>query len=72
MGYTWQYYDLVLAGIAASLLAGVAVGYATALSMEVAVIATCLLALVVMGHGLFVNGPVDAPADLADPVDLLE
>lgn len=30
-----------------------------------------LLAVAVIGHGLFVNGPVDDPADLADEVDAL-
>lgn len=29
MGYTWQYYDLVLLGILGSLLAGVVVGQLT-------------------------------------------
>ncbi|WP_227353795.1 hypothetical protein [Haladaptatus salinisoli] len=71
MGYTWQYYDLVLFGIAASMTLGVGVGLLTAVSLPLAVIAGGVLASAVIGHGLFVNGPVDEPRDLADEVDAL-
>lgn len=71
MGYTWQYYDLVLAGIAASMLLGGVLGYATALPLPTAVIAAGVVAAAIIGHGLFVNGPVDDASDLAGEIDAL-
>ncbi|WP_049915329.1 hypothetical protein [Haloferax mucosum] len=71
MGYTWQYYDLVLVGIFGSLVAGVLVGQFTAVAPTTSVVGFSFLAAVVMSHGLFVNGPVDEPSDLADEVDTL-
>ena len=71
MDYTWQYYDLVLAGIAVSLLLGGGLGFATALSPLVAIVGASLVAIALIGHGLFVNGPVDDPADLTDEVEAL-
>ena len=71
MDYTWQYYDLVLVAIAVSLLLGASIGYATALSPAVAIVGASLVAIVVIAHGLFVNGPVDGPEDLADEVEAL-
>jgi len=68
---TWHYYDLLLAGIAVSVGAGALVGYATALSMPASVAVFGGVAMVLMGHGLFVNGPVDDPEDLTDEVDTL-
>ncbi|WP_458189318.1 hypothetical protein [Haladaptatus sp. NG-WS-4] len=71
MGYTWQYYDLVLFGIAASMSLGAVVGFVTTVSLPIAVIAAGIVASGLIGHGLFVNGPVDDPADLTDEVDTL-
>jgi uncharacterized protein (DUF2062 family) len=71
MSYTWQYYDLVLLGIAGSLASGVAVGQFTALSSAVTVPIAGLVAVAIMGHALFVNGPVDEPTDLTDEVPTL-
>ena len=71
MGYTWQYYDLVLFGIVGSLAGGVAVGQFTALPSTTTIPLAGLVAIAIMGHGLFVNGPVDAPRDLTDEVDTL-
>jgi hypothetical protein len=71
MGYTWQYYDLVLFGIAASMFLGAGVGLLTAVSLPVAVIAGGVLASTIIGHGLFVNGPVDEPRDLTNEVNAL-
>jgi hypothetical protein len=71
MAYTWQYYDLVLLGIGLSVASGVGVGLLTAVSLTTAVIAACLVAVALMGHGLFVNGPVDDVADLGEEVDAL-
>lgn len=71
MGYTWQYYDLVLFGVAASMLLGAAVGYVTSLAFSTTIIAAALVAVAFIGHGLFVNGPVDGAEDLTDEVDAL-
>lgn len=71
VNYTWQYYDLVLVGIAVSVVVGGVVGYATGASLPLAVAATSLLAVVFILHGLFVNGPVDEPGDLRDEVEAL-
>ncbi|SDN19217.1 hypothetical protein SAMN04487949_3611 [Halogranum gelatinilyticum] len=71
MSYTWQYYDLVLLGIAGSLESGVALGQFTALSSAVTVPVAGLVAIAIMSHALFVNGPVDEPTDLTDEVTAL-
>lgn len=69
MDYSLHYYDLVLVGVASAMLAGAAVGLFTPVSLPVAVVGFGLLAISVIGHGLFVNGPVDEPADLVDEVE---
>jgi len=71
MAYTWQYYDLVLLGILTSLVAGAVIGLFTPVALTTAVPALALVAVVLIGHGLFVNGPVDDVADLTDDVDTL-
>ena len=71
MGYTWQYYDLVLLGVFLSMATGAAVGQLTAVATTTAVTGAGLFAVAIIGHGLFVNGPVDAVEDLADPVESL-
>lgn len=71
MEYTWQYYDLVLAAIFLSLATGVAVGQLTSVPSTASVTAAGFLGTVLVGHGLFVNGPVDAPEDLTEEVDTL-
>ncbi|MFH5800114.1 hypothetical protein [Haladaptatus sp. CMAA 1911] len=71
MAYTWQYYDLVLAGILASMVLGVGVGYLTTISLSLSVIGAGFVAVAIIGHGLFVNGPVDEPGDLTKEVETL-
>lgn len=71
MDYTWQYYDLVLFGIVASMVLGGLVGYATGISLLVAVVGASLVAIAIITHGLFVNGPVDRPEDLTEEVEAL-
>jgi len=71
MGYTWQYYDLVLAAIFLSLAAGVVVGEMTTVPATTSVTAAGFIGTVLVGHSLFVNGPVDEPEDLTDEVDTL-
>ncbi|MFB6172197.1 MAG: hypothetical protein ABEJ23_06665 [Haloarculaceae archaeon] len=71
MTYTWQYYDVVLVAIFASLALGAAVGVVTSVPLPAAVVATGLVSAALIGHALFVNGPVDDPQDLAEPVDVL-
>ncbi|WP_439028003.1 hypothetical protein [Haloarchaeobius sp. DT45] len=69
--YTWQYYDLVLLAVASSMVTGVGVGMLTAVSMSLAIVSTGLVAAAIIGHGLFVRGPIDDPQDLTDEVDTL-
>lgn len=71
MSYTWQYYDLVLLGVFCSMATGALVGQFTSVPTTTSVTAFGLLSVAIIGHGLFVNGPVDAPEDLTDPVDSL-
>lgn len=69
MGYDWQYYDLVLVAIAASLGTGSFVGLLTPVALTTAVVGFGLVALLLVGHALFVNGPVDDPTDLTAEVE---
>jgi hypothetical protein len=71
MEYTWQYYDLVLAGVFLSMLSGALVGLLTTAPLSAAVAAAGGVAALLIGHGLFVNGPVDEPSDLREEVDAL-
>jgi uncharacterized ion transporter superfamily protein YfcC len=71
MDYTVQYYDLVLVAIFATMATGAAVGTLTSVALPTAVTVAGLAAVLVIAHGLFVNGPVDSPADLTDEVDAL-
>lgn len=71
MGYTWQYYDVILLAMAASMVGGAGVGLFTPVSLVVAVIVAGCATVLLMGHALFVNGPVDEPSDLTDEVAAL-
>jgi hypothetical protein len=71
MGYTWQYYDLVLLGVFGAMAGGALVGVLTTVATTTAVTVAGILAVAIIAHGLFVNGPVDAPEDLTDPVESL-
>jgi hypothetical protein len=54
-----------------SMATGGAIGTFTAVPVTVAVLAFGLLAIAIIAHGLFVNGPVDDVEDLTDEVDAL-
>jgi len=69
MGYSLQYYDVVLVGIVSALGVGGAVGALTAVAMPVAIVALGAVAVGIMGHALFVNGPVDDVTDLTEEVE---
>jgi hypothetical protein len=69
MAYTWQYYDVVLVGVAVSMALGAGIGLFTAVALPTAVTVCSLLSIAFIGHGLFVNGPVDSLDDLDDEVD---
>jgi hypothetical protein len=71
MAYTWKYYDLLLFGVMGSLLTGVGVGFFTRVPMSASVPVLALVAVALIGHGLFVNGPVDEIDDLAEEVETL-
>jgi hypothetical protein len=48
------------------MLVGIAVGLYTAFSLPLAIPAAGAVTVAVMGHAMFVDGPVDSPADLTD------
>lgn len=70
MAYRVQYYDLVLIAIVVALGFGGFVGVATPVSMPVALVVLGGVAIAVMGHAMFVNGPVDEFDDLTEPVEV--
>ena len=72
MAYTWCYYDVMLLGIVASLVVGAGVGFATPVPLTVAVAVFGLLAIAIIGHGLFVNGPIDEFVDVMEEVQAEE
>ncbi|SNZ12940.1 hypothetical protein SAMN06269185_1989 [Natronoarchaeum philippinense] len=72
MDYTVQYYDLVLGGVAISLLAGLGVGVATSAAVPLTMAIGGLVAMAAIYHGLFVNGPVDGVDDLSQEAELFE
>ncbi|SFG56277.1 hypothetical protein SAMN04488063_2426 [Halopelagius inordinatus] len=69
--YTWQYYDVILIGVFVSMALGVLVGLFTSIPPSVSVAGFGLVSAAFIGHGLFVNGPVDDASDLTDEVDAL-
>ena len=71
MAHTWKYYDLLLLGVVGSLATGVGIGYLTPVPLSASVPVLALVAVALVGHGLFVNGPVDDVDDLAGEVDAL-
>ncbi|ADJ14651.1 hypothetical protein [Halalkalicoccus jeotgali] len=64
-----QYYDLVLLGIAGSVVLGRLIGAFTAVGIVPAVIGTSALAAGLMAHAMFVRGPVDGVGDLTEEVE---
>lgn len=71
MAYTWKYYDLLLLGVLGSLLAGVGIGVLTPVPLSTSVPVLAVVAVALIGHGLFVNGPVDEIDDLTEEVETL-
>lgn len=69
MAYSLHYYDVALFVIGASLALGAAIGLLTPVAVGLSLPLTSLVALAVIGHALFVNGPVDDVEDLAEEVD---
>lgn len=69
MDYAVHYYDLVLVAIISSIGVGAGVGVVTPLSMASSVILFGAVAAALVGHALFVNGPVDEVEDLAEEVE---
>jgi hypothetical protein len=69
MGYPLHYYDLVLLAIISSIGVGAGVGFVTPVSMTLAVTLFGAVAVALVGHALFVNGPVDDVEDLTEEVE---
>lgn len=53
-----DYYDKILAGISGSLVSGSAIGLATSVPLKYALGAGAAVAIGLMYHGIFRNGPV--------------
>lgn len=62
------YYDIVLGAIPLSLL-GISgsLTFATDLALTTAVTLGAIVAVALIGHAMFVNGPVDAPSLRPEP-----
>lgn len=69
VGYTVQYYDLILGAIIGALAFGGIVGAFTAVRMPIAIVLVGAVAIGLMGHAMFVNGPVDQFDDLTEEVE---
>lgn len=70
VGYTWQYYDGVLFGVAAS-ASGAPASDGSRRSLLASIGAFSVPSMLIVGHGLFVNGSIDEPADLTEEVETL-
>lgn len=55
----FDYYDKVLAGITASLASGASVGLLTKVPVQYAVGGGAAIAIGIIYHGIFMNGPVN-------------
>lgn len=64
-----HYYDMVLLAIISSTGVGAGVGLVTPLSMSLAATLFGVVALALVGHALFVDGPVDDIEDLTAEVE---
>lgn len=62
-----EYYDIVLGVIPISLVAITGSLMAAGLSLTVAVPLGSVVSVGVIGHAMFVNGPVDADDDASEP-----
>lgn len=71
MGFTWQYYDLVLGAIFLSVALGAVVGVLSPVPLATAVAGAAVVSVALIGHALFVAGPVDEVGDLAEEVEAL-
>lgn len=61
----FDYYDALLAAIAASLALGLSVGLATSIPLRTAMAGGCLIATVFVFEGVYRNPPVDASSTAA-------
>ena len=69
MAYQLQYYDLVLTGIIAAIGLGGLIGAVTWVAMPLAIAGLGAVSIGIMGHAMFVNGPIDDLDDLAEDVE---
>lgn len=72
MDYSLHYYDVVLGAIAVAVGLGAVVGVATPVPLVSAVVVSGVVAVALIGHAMFVNGPVDEPADLTEEFEGLD
>lgn len=64
-----HYYDLVLLLIVGCLGLGVAIGALTPMSIYASVPMLSAVAIVIIGHAMFLRGPIDDIDDLTEPVE---
>ncbi|MFB6352836.1 MAG: hypothetical protein ABEJ92_02005 [Halobacteriales archaeon] len=69
MDYPMHYYDVVLLAIFSSMGVGVGVGFVTPLAMTLAIGLSGIVAMVLVSHALFVNGPIDDVEELTEEVE---
>lgn len=69
MGYSLQYYDLILLAILVSLILGFSVGLVTPLPIFLSVIVMALVGVGLIAHALFIRGPVSEFDDLTEEVE---
>ncbi len=72
MVYRLHYYDLILVAIASCMSLGVTIGVITTVNLAIAVPLMGFVAVVIIGHALFIAGPVDELSDLSDEVEPTE
>lgn len=63
-----EYYDVVLGAIPIALISVTAVLSFAGLSLTLAIPLAATVSVVLIGHAMFVNGPVDAPTPGTDDV----
>lgn len=62
-----SYYDLVLGMIPLALGGGSLALFVAGVTLSTAIIAASLVAVLLIGHGMFVRTPVDDPSPVATP-----
>lgn len=62
-----NYYDSILLLVPSLIVAGGAVSLMTEISTQVAIIASAIISVAVVGHGMFINPPVSSSIEAVTP-----